>query len=59
MSDRHFLLRAADCTKEWERYVLCVNRLGEAVVEMNKAFHALAEARDALAHALEYEEALK
>jgi hypothetical protein len=59
MSDRHFLLRAMDCSKEWENYVLSVNQLGEAVEQMNKAFVALAEARDALAHALEYEEAVK
>jgi hypothetical protein len=52
MSDRHFLLRAHDCTQEWERYVLSVNRLGEAVEQMNKAFLALAEARDALAQAV-------
>jgi hypothetical protein len=52
MSDRHFFLRAHDCTKQWEQYVLCVNRLGEAVEEMNNAFVALAEARDALAQAV-------
>jgi hypothetical protein len=58
MSDRHFLLRAADCTKEWERYVLCVNRLGEAVEQMNHCFLALAEARDVLAAALTREDFL-
>jgi hypothetical protein len=56
MSDRHFFLRAHDCTEQWERYVLSVNRLGEAVEEMNKAFLALAEARDALARAVVVQE---
>jgi hypothetical protein len=58
MSDRHFFRRAADCTKEWERYVRCVNRLGVAVEEMNNCFVALAEARDALAAALTREDVL-
>jgi hypothetical protein len=57
MSDRHFLLRAVDCTKEWEAYVHCVDRIGLAVVELQAATVALAAARDALAQAVLVQEA--
>jgi hypothetical protein len=53
MSDRHFLHVAAnDYTQEWEAYVVAINRFGIAAEELNRALHALAEARDALAAAV-------
>jgi hypothetical protein len=48
MSDRHFFLRAHDCTKQWENYVRCVDRVGQAADEMQAAIAALASARSAL-----------